>query len=58
MTTDCKFWRKVFSDDFYLALEISFARRSLVSNESKYRESLEYRMFMAENPEVVKNENF
>ena len=37
---------------------VSFSRKSLISNEQKYRakDSLEYRMFMAENPEYAKNQ--
>jgi len=36
-----------------MTTDVSFARRSLVSNENKYRESLEYRLFLAENPEFI-----
>jgi len=56
MTTDCKY--KNNNNLAYLTQSsvVSFSRRSLISNENKYRQSLEYKMFLAENPGYGKNQ--
>lgn len=46
---DCFVWS--------LMCVVSFSRRSLISNEQKYRQSLEYRMFIAENPDYSKDQS-
>jgi len=58
MTTDCKCSTIKNHNLAYLTRSavVSFSRRSLISNENKYRQSLEYKMFLAENPNYKQNQ--